>query len=226
MKRKKSGYKPLPVSRANTSRRPSKAKKEAEKTRKKKPADMAMTRKARKPKKAKIKRPNYSYRLSGLNPKTPKQLPETELSRKGMTLRKLVRATPRLMVNNALDVELVERKITRTRSGMPALKAVAVTNDPFRPNKVRRRHNTFIIGAELDSENNPVDKPINRHKKVICSCSCENYVFTFEYANAAHGASRIVYGNGEPPVVTNPMLAPGLCKHLVATARFLIKSER
>lgn len=170
MKRKK-GYKPLPVSKNNKSRRPSKAKVEAAK-RKTKSTDMSMSRKARKPKKAKVKRPNYSYRLSGLNPKTPKQLPETDQTRKGMTLRQLLRSTPKLMINNSIDVELVEKRVTRTRSGMPALKAVAITNDPYRPNKVRRKHNTFIIGAELDKENNPVKKPINRHKKVIVSCSC------------------------------------------------------
>lgn len=222
---KKKSYKALPLSKKNKSRRPSKAKVEAAK-RKSKSTDMSRKKKARKPKKAKVQRPNYSYRLSGLNPKTPKQLPETELSKKGMTLRQLLRATPRLMINNAQDVELYEKKITRTRSGMPALKAVAITNDPFRPNKVKRRHNTFIIGAELDKENNPVKKPVNRHRKIICSCSCESYVFTFEYANAAHGASRIVYGNGEPPVVTNPSMAPGLCKHLVEAARYLIKGEK
>jgi len=221
----KKKHKALPLSKNNKSRRPSKAKVEASK-RKSKSSDMERKTKARKPKKAKVSRPNYSYKLSGLNPKTPKQLPETDLSRKGMTLRQLVRGTPRLMVNNSQDVELYEKKITKTRSGLPALKAVAITNDPFRPNKVRRKHNTFIIGAELDKENNPAKKPINRHRKIICSCSCESYVFTFEYANAAHGASRIVYGNGEPPVVTNPSMAPGLCKHLVAAARELIRKEK
>lgn len=219
----KKKYKPLSLSRSNTSRKPSAAKKMGKKSTS---ADMRMGKKARKPKKAKVTRPNYSYRLSALNPKTPKQLPETELSKKGMTLRQLIRATPRLMLNNAVDVELLEKKLTKTRSGMPAIRAVTVTNDPWRPGKVRRKHNTFIIGAELDKENNPVKKPINRHRKIIVSCACESYVFTFEYANAAHGASRIVYSNGEPPVMTNPQLAPGLCKHLVAVARLLIKAEK
>lgn len=223
---KKKAYKPLAVSRKNTARRPSAAKAAAEKRKKPKTSDMTRAKTARKPKKAKIKRPNYSYRLSALNPREPRQLPETELSKKGLTLRKLLRGTPRLMINNSIDVVLIERKITKTRSGMPAFKGVAITQDPYRPNKVVRKHNTFIIGAELDKENNPVKKPINKHKKIIVSCSCENFVFTFEYANAAHGASRLVYSNGEPPIVTNPGLAPGLCKHLVAAARLLIKGNR
>lgn len=177
------------------------------------------------PRQKRAKRPkNYSYRLSGLNPKTPKQLPETEMVKNGMTLRQLLRSTPRLMMNNSLDVKIVEFTKTRTKSGLPAIKGVTVTKDPFRPDKVERRHNTFIIGMETIN-NDPVDKPLNRHKKVICSCSCESYMYTFEYANAAHGASRIVYGNGDPPVVTNPKLAPGLCKHLVALATKLIKTN-
>ena len=228
MKKRKKGYKPLPVSRGNTSGKASKAKREGEAKRKKarKPSSgMGVGSKASKPKKLQFGGKPYSYRLSALNPKTPKQLPETELSKKGMTLRKLVRGTPRLMVNNSRDVELLEKKRTKTRSGMPAFRAVTITDDPWRPTKVVRKHKTFIIGAEIDKEGNPADKPINKHKKVIVSCDCESYVFTFEYANAAHGASRIVYSNGEPPVVMNPDLAPGLCKHLVAAATFLIKND-
>lgn len=225
MKKRRSKHKPLPVSKKNTARKKSKAKVEAEKARKKKPRS-SMGKKARKPKKAVFSKKPYSYRLSALNPQTPKQLPETPLSRKGMTLRKLLRGTPRLMVNNSRDVETLELKETRTKSGMPAIKAITVTNDPWRPNKVMRKHKTFIIGAEQDDENNPSKKPVNKHRKVIVSCDCESYVFTFEYANAAHGASRIVYGNGEPPIVTNPDLAPGMCKHLVAVATSIIKSGK
>lgn len=222
----KKKYKPIPVSKLNTSRKPSKAKKESLDREKRKDKAGRVT-KAKKPKNAKITgaRP-YSFKLSALNPQTPKQLPETELSRKGLTLRKLLRGTPRLMMNNSIDVELVEFKRVKTKSGMPAIKAVVVTNDPFRPGKVRRVHNTFIIGADKAADNSPdLKTPINKHKKVIVSCACESYVFTFEYANAAYGASRIVYGNGEPPVVTNPNLAFGLCKHLVAVATRAIKQD-
>jgi len=220
MKKKSTGYKPIGKSRSNTSGRPGKAKKEAEKRKK------AKTSKKTTPRKVFSTKKPFSYRLSALNPRAPKQLPETEITKKGMPLRKLLRGTPRLMMNNSVDVEILELKRTKTRSGLPAIKAITVTNDPYRPTKVIRKHKTFIIGAELDAELNPADKPVNKQKKVICSCDCENFVFTFEYANAASGASRIVYGNGEPPVVTNPTMAPGLCKHLVAVATRLIKSNK
>ena len=178
--------------------------------------------KAKAPKEARMRKPAkaYSYKLSALNPRKPRQLPETKLSKKGMTLRKLIRSTPRLMINNAVDVVLDKYSRTKTRSGMPAIKAIAVSTDRFRPNKVNRPHDVFLIGADkLPDGSADTGKPVNKHKKVLASCNCENYVFTWEYANAVHGASRIVYGNGDAPVVTNPDFAPGLCKHLVAVAR-------
>lgn len=223
MKKRRSKYKPLPVSKKNTSRKASKAKLQAMKVKKPK---KGIPKKASGPKKLKFGGKPYSYRLSALNPQTPKQLPETPLSKKGLTLRKLLRGTPKLMIHNARDVELLSLKKTKTRSKMPAIKAETYTDDPWRPGKVRRKHKTFIIGADVDDDGNPSQKPVNRHKKVICSCDCENYVFTWEYANAAHGASRIVYGNGNPPVVTNPNMAYGLCKHLVAVATEIIKTGK
>lgn len=52
----------------------------------------------------------------------------------------------------------------------------------------------------------------------VISHNCENFVYMWEYADAEHGAARIIYGNGEPPNFTNPGSAPGLCKHLMALA--------
>lgn len=163
----KSKYKPLAKSRSNTSGRPSAAKREAMKRSKKGSIKKSKSAKVSKAKKA------YSYRLSGLNPQEPRQLPETEHTKKGMTLRKLLRGTPRLMLNNSVDVEIVEFKRTKTKSGMPAIKAVTITNDPWRPGKVRRPHSTFVIGMDKDDSGSPdIKKPINKHKRVIVSCNC------------------------------------------------------
>ena len=180
---------------------------------------------AKKPRPAAKSQP-YSYLLHPMEPKEIRQLPETELSKRGMTLRQLLHSTPRLMINNAADVDIISLKMTKTKSGMPTVKATMLTNDAYRPNRVKRRRNTFIIGAEKAKDGSPIlDKPVNKHKKVLVSCSCENAVFMWEYANAAHGAGRLIYSNGEPPVVTNPGLAPGLCKHLAALAMHIIKKD-
>lgn len=142
-----------------------------------------------------------------------KQLPDTALTRKGLSLKQLLRTTPNLMKYNADDVVISKLTRKKTKSGLPAIEAVTYTADPYRPNKSRREHKAYIIG--LDSQ----DQAITKQRRVMISCGCENYVFTWEYANALHGASKLVYGNGDAPTFTNPGNAPGMCKHLVAITK-------
>lgn len=142
-----------------------------------------------------------------------KQLPETPLMRKGLSLKQLLRTTPSLMKSNAEEVVISKLTRKKTKSGLPAIEAVTYTADPYRPNKTRRDHKAYIIG--IDSQ----EQPITKQRRVMLSCGCENYVFTWEYANALHGASKLVYGNGDAPTFTNPGNAPGMCKHLVAITK-------
>lgn len=219
---KKAKYKPIAKSSKNTAGKPSAAKKEA--------LDRAKAKKSgAKPKLAKVKKPtNFSVRLSALNPKTPKQLPETYFTLKGMTLRGLLRGTPRLFINNSVDVVVDKLSVTKTKAGMPAISAVVHTSDPFRPRKMKRPHQVYIIGLDKDKNGNPdTTIAVNKHKRVLVSCDCENYVLGgAEYANAAHGAARIIYGNGAPPVMTNPGIHPFLCKHLVCVAQAIIRKDK
>lgn len=222
----KSKYKGIKKSRSNTSGRSGKAKVEGEK--KTQAARRRAAGKKTKPTASKQRvAKGLPFKRSALNPRNPTQLPETDLTKKGLTLRKLIRGTPRLMINNAHDVDVVSLEKTFTVSGMPAIQSVTLTSDPWRPNKIKRPHDTFIIGLDRDADNNPdIKTPINKHKRVICSCACENYVYTWEYANALHGASRIIYGNGDAPTMTNPQNAYGLCKHLVALSLKVIKANK
>lgn len=147
------------------------------------------------------------------------QLPDTVLTRKGKSLKELLRGTPPLFKHNAKHVIISKLIRKKTKSGLPAVEAIAYSVDPYRPNKTRREHKLYIIG--LDSQTTP----INKQRRVLVSCPCENYVFTWEYANALHGASKLVYSNGEPPTFTNPGNAVGLCKHCVALAEELVKKN-
>lgn len=142
-----------------------------------------------------------------------KQLPETPLMRKGLSLKQLLRTTPNLMKYNSEEVIISKLTRKKTKSGLPAIEAVTYSADPYRPNKTRREHKAYIIG--IDSQ----EQPITKQRRVMISCGCENYVFTWEYANALHGASKLVYGNGDAPTFTNPGNAPGMCKHLVAITK-------
>lgn len=46
------------------------------------------------------------------------------------------------------------------------------------------------------------------------SCECGDYWSTWEVALKRAGAADIHYSNGEKPVVKNPSMRPGVCKHL------------
>lgn len=160
------------------------------------------------------------YRLRKFESLGPRLLPETMFTRKGKTLRQLRRNTPQYYINNAVDVEAHRTKKGATRTGKPVLRGIMWTNDPYRPTKVRRYHETYIIGLDADQK-----KPIHRHTKVLVQCTCEAYVYTYEYANAYFGAAYMLYCNGEPPVMKNPGLAVGLCKHLVALSKIAIEKD-
>lgn len=137
------------------------------------------------------------------------QLPETELTRKGQTLKQLFAKTPTLMKENGTEVKLKNVKRLKTKTGKPALQAVAIHKDPYKPNATERPHTCMIIGLDQDK------KITANGQKVVVSCDCENYVYMWEYANAKHGASQLIYSNGERPGFTNPGEVAGMCKHLV-----------
>lgn len=161
-----------------------------------------------------------TFKIRKLESQGVRALPDTPFTLKGMSLKALIRSTPRLFINNAVDVEAKKYKKMRTQTGKPVLQGVMFTNDPFRPHKIRRYHETYIVGLDDNQE-----KPIHKHRKVLVQCACENFVYVFEYANATVGASRLIYSNGEPPVFTNPALLPGLCKHAVRLAKIAIEND-
>lgn len=161
------------------------------------------------------------YKLRKFENLGARPMPETYFTLQGKSLKELIRNTPRLFMNNAVDVEAHRYKKLTTKAGKPAVKGIMVTNDPWRPDKVKRYHETYIVGLDKNGEN----KPLYRHKRVLVQCGCENYVFTWEYANARCGAAYLIYSNGEPPVWTNPGMAVGLCKHLIALAKIVIEEN-
>lgn len=215
----KKPYKGLTKSRSNTSGRKSTAKREAEKTKERMTERKAVLHTSRRSGKERLAK-GVPYKLKRLEAMPARLLPETAASKKGMSLRKLIRGTPKLFINNAVDVEAKKIVRKKTKTGRPVIMGQMVTWDPWRKDRVRRVHDAYIIGMDDDP-----DKPVNRHQRVLVQCSCENFVFVWEYANASVGASRLIYSNGEPPSFTNPMLAPGLCKHLIALAKIVMEKD-
>ena len=188
---------------------------------KEKMAKRLRTGKAGTPKKAKVsKQGGIPFKMKKPTSFGMRSLPETHLTKKGLSLKNLVRSTPRIFINNAIDVEAHRVTKLKTKTGRPTLKGIMWTNDKWRPHKSRRYHETYLIGLDDDQT-----KPIYRHKRIIAQCDCESYFYTFEYANAMHGAAYLIYSNGDPPDYMNPGYMPGMCKHLIALARICIDKD-
>lgn len=182
----------------------------------KKPTRTSISSRTRKAPRKKPATPKRSFRVVPLKANIVEQPPETALTRKGLTLRQLMRTTPKFRLETGkYEVTIKKFKKQKTKTGLPAMTAIANHKDPFMPNKTVKDREVYIIG--LDSQ----DKPVTKQKRVMVSCNCEDFVYHGgEYAAALHGAARIIYGNGEPPVMTNPGNVPFLCKHLSAFAYY------
>lgn len=134
-----------------------------------------------------------------------------------MKLNQLVSKTDRMRKANARLVKVVGYKTGFDKKKLPT--AVAKTYTP----------REYTIGMRLvkaKDQNKYVSsiKFLNKQLDVKVSCSCPDFMFRWEWADAQVGAADIIYGNGEPPDETNPSHEIGLCKHLVAL-RKLIKER-
>lgn len=120
---------------------------------------------------------------------------------------------------NSQFVKIVKYKAGRDKKGFAY--AAAQTYTPYQLNPHRK-----VIPAH--DKNKYVSKItfIDKKLNVKVSCSCPDYVFGgWEWSNAQHGASDIIFGNGEPPDEKNPSHHPGLCKHLIHLREYVKKKH-
>ena len=61
--------------------------------------------------------------------------------------------------------------------------------------------------------------PISAAPAVRVSCDCARHLFMWEWALNKEEAAPLLYGNGDPPDLTNPGYQLGLCKHLIRVLR-------
>ena len=119
---------------------------------------------------------------------------------------------------NSKLVRVVQYKAGRDKKGYAVAMARTYTRREVNVHRhlvPARDQNKYVSSIRF------LDKKLN----VEVSCSCPDYVFAgWEWSNAQVGASKIIYGNGEPPSLRNPGHRPGLCKHLIAL-RALIKDK-
>lgn len=122
---------------------------------------------------------------------------------KGLTLKQLLKLTPRKVHSIARYVRSTEARKIRTEDGS---KLVA---------KVRSLKG---YGSGTLWEAIIEGGPVLSSGYVKVSCGCENYMYTAEYALSQKGAADIIHSNGKPSYSTNPQFKPMICKHLVKLA--------
>lgn len=137
------------------------------------------------------------------------QPPDTQVKARGITIQRILKSCEGQRLFWGREVKITKFKKFKTVKGFPAVKAICYHQDRLRPNAVKRYHEVSVVGIQDPS------LPIHK-QRIYCSCDCEDWVYVWEYAVAAHGGTKVMYGNGEPPVMTNPELAPGACKHCIA----------
>ena len=124
----------------------------------------------------------------------------------GISWKRVVRATPPERFSAAERVRINKLKVTR--------KAGIITKITC---ESRTKGDTYATVFEFTDPSDP--------DKVKLSCNCMDFVFRWEYALYRKGGADIHYGDGTAPDKTNPMLAPGCCKHLIA-ADWLIRERK
>lgn len=131
-----------------------------------------------------------------------------------LNLPQLVKLSEPLRKVNSKFVKVVGYKTGMDKKGIPTAVAKTYTDLEYNVHhKVVRTSSTRYISSVKFLD--------RKHKWVQVSCSCPDYLYRWEYANHMHGASEIIFGNGEPAGATNPENRPGLCKHLLALRKII-----
>lgn len=134
---------------------------------------------------------------------------EIQAAGSGMTFEQIFRKTPsdRIAKAESIKITSVKQGVSKA-SGNP--KILSNTTSVDRTLTTRVKYTTTL--------------EVLPKSKVLVSCSCDDFLHRWEYALSKKGSARVSYGNGEPPVKTNPRLVPGACKHVIALG-FLAKER-
>jgi hypothetical protein len=116
---------------------------------------------------------------------------------RGISIRQVFRNTPANRFTMADKVKLIGVKIGKSRT-LQKPKVVCQTYTSGDTVK----YSTSITFIKDD--------------KAVLSCSCDDFMYRWEYALAKKGGAEVRYGNGEHPESSNPTLIAGCCKHVIA----------
>lgn len=129
-----------------------------------------------------------------------------------MTMKQIISKAGPARKAAALYVDLVQTKVKKSKAGNPLVVCKTRSSTTLQGKaKAKGSASTYVSTVEVLPSS-----------KVIVSCSCQDFMFTWEAALNLKGAARIEYSNGELPNEKNPSNVPGCCKHLVALGQSLI----
>ena len=136
-----------------------------------------------------------------------------------MTIKQIMaKAGPQRKAASAY-VDITSTKVKKNKDGMPMVVCKTQSKTTLQKKgtdskikiKPKGAANTYVTTVEVYPSN-----------KVIVSCSCDDFLYTWETALNLKGAARLEYSNGEMPNEKNPGNTPGCCiaeNELVSTSR-------
>jgi len=133
-----------------------------------------------------------------------------------MTMREIMEKTPANRRIKAKVVKIKKIKVRKNVDGYPEVVAkTASTETPTGEPKTPMHQSNYVTAIEVYPK-----------KKVVVSCSCADFLYTWEVALKKKGAARIEYSNGKSPKDRNPGMIPGCCGHLYALGKYLISKDK
>lgn len=133
---------------------------------------------------------------------------------RGLNAMQLIRKVAKTQLANSQYVQI---KSVQRNKNKPLLKFTTITREP---NQKPRVHVQRIYATDPNYTG-----PLYLCPSIRVACDCGNNLFQWEIANAYHGVSDVIYSNGDFPIVTNPSLRPGCCKHILKCLLFMVYSK-
>ncbi len=157
----------------------------------------------------------------GARPAAPAR-PKTPARKPGLTLKQMLNATTRFFPSRIETAERDNVTVTNMRRRANVIECETLTYNGTKKVPEIRKHKQLVRKRAVDASDPNLKLPFGR-ATVHVSCNCEDHTFTFEYALAERDAAKMTYSNGEFPIIKNPKLVPGLCKHLYVVAQKLFE---
>lgn len=130
---------------------------------------------------------------------------------RGINAIQFIKKVAKTQLKNSKYVAIKSVQIHKTK---PLIKFTTVTREPGQDPRI---HVQRIYAADSNYKGRLCECPALK-----IACDCGNALFMWEVSDALKGAADIIYSNGAFPIITNPSLRPGCCKHIFKDLMFMV----